>query len=860
MRFYRALLHLYPAGFLADYRAELCAAFAERMREHTGPLGPLWIALAALADVVPNALAVHREMLWQDLRYAARTLGRTPGFAVTAIVLVALGVGANTAAFSLADFVLVRPLPYPRADRLVKVWQGSPGGGRNELSPANYRDWAAATTSVFAAFGAYAPGAMNLVGATEPRRLEVARVTPNLLRIVGVPALVGRVITPADSAAGGVVVLSYALWQTEFGGASDIVGRVVRLDGTAHTVVGVMPPSFRFPHREIAAWTPLVFREDDFTDRGDTYIEGVARLRDGVSFVQARDQLALVSSRIEHPYAKDNGEVVGAMLGLRDELSQRARLLVLALCGAALCILLLACANLASLLLARAGHRARELAVRAALGGAQQRIVRQLATESVGLAVVGGCFGVAMAALGVPLLAHLVPSGLPIAERPSVDGRVLAIAVVVVGLTGLLFGVMPGVRAGGRGMFAALRDGGRTGGGRTQRLRATLVVVEVAASVVLLVSSGLLIRAVWRIQGTDPGFRADSVLTLRTALPLPKYGATARRAQFYARVLQEVRALPGVRSAAYSTGIPMRMTGGIWAVTRPGEPDPHDGSRMASLRFVTPQYFATLGIPLRRGRDVAETDTYAQPPIAVVSDALAQRYWPNDDAIGKRVVIAGTERTVVGVVGDVRVRGREGRSEPQIYLSSQQVEDDAIIGYTPKDLVVRATVPAATLLPAIRRAVRAADPDQPISDVAAMADVVGAETAPRVTQLRLLALLSAVALLIAGVGIHGLLTFTVSRRSQELAVRRALGAEGRGIVRLVLGEGLVLALTGIVVGVSLAYPAARAMGALLAGVEPADPLTLGVVSALCLVTAVVGCVRPAMRAVHVAPLAALRAE
>jgi len=860
MRFYRALLRLYPAGFLADYRHELCAVFAERAREFSGPLAPIRVALAALADVVPNAAAAHADMLRQDLRYAARSLGRTPGFAVTAILLVALGVGANTAAFSLADFVLVRPLPFPHADRLVKVWQRTAEYGRNELSPANYRDWAAASTRSFADFGAYTAGAVNLAGAMEPRRLEIARVTPNFFPIVGVPALLGRAISPSDSNDAGIVVLSYALWQSHFGGASDIVGRGVRLDGTPYTVVGVMPPAFRFPRREMDAWTPLQLREDDFTDRTNTYLEGVARIRDGVTFERARDELGAIATRIEQPYEKENGSIGATVYRLRDELGSRARLLVLALCGAALCTLLLACANLASLLLARSAHRARELAVRAALGAGRERLVRQLVTESIALAVIGGAVGVAVAMIGVPLLAHLVPQALPVAERPSVDVRVLVIAVAVVGVTGLLFGVMPGIRTGGQGAFEALRDGGRTSGGRTRPLRAALVVVEVAASVVLLISSGLLIRAVWRIQAEDPGFRTEDVLAVRTALPRPAYDVTARRAQFYDRVLRDVRVLPGVRSAAYVTGLPMRMTGGIWKVTLPGELKGPDESGSASLRFVTPQYFATLGIPLRRGRDVAETDAADQPFAAVVSESFARRYWPTGEPLGKRFTFAMNERTVVGVVGDVRVRGREMGSEPQVYLPYKQVEDSSLVGYVPKDLVVRSSAPPATLLPSIRRAVRAADPEQPVSDVATMEEIVGTETAPRVTQLRLLTMLSTIALLIAGVGIHGLLAFTVSRRSQELAVRRALGAPSGDIVGLVLREGMLLAVAGILVGVALAYPSARAMGALLAGIDPADPLTIGVVGAVCLGTAVVGCLRPAVRAARITPLAALRAE
>jgi predicted permease len=866
MRFYRALLRLYPSFFRVEYRDELCYAFAERAGELSGPFASMKILLAALADVIPNALAVHWDVLRQDLRYAARALRRTPGFALTAVMVVALGVGANTAVFSVADFVFMRPLPYADADRLVKLWQGSEVG-RNEVSPANYRDWKAAskaTTSSFSGMGAYCFHAANLVGAGDPRRLETVQATPELLPLLGVSPLIGRVFTARDAEAGQVVLLSYAFWQSQFGGERSVIGRSVRLDGVTHTVIGVMPPLFQFPNRSIQAWMPLVLREENFEDRSDTYLEVLARLRRGVSVEQTRRELAVVSARLERQYPKDNEGIGALLLGLRDELSERSRLLLIALCGAALCILLLACANLASLFLARGAYRERELAVRSALGAGGDRLARQLITETVGIALVGGVVGVAAAVAGMPLLARLVPSTLPIAEQASLDLRVLALAAGFVLLTGFAFGLAPALRAGRSNALAALRSGTRAGGGRTQRLRATLVVVEVAASVVLLILSGLLIRAVWRIQAIDPGFVAEDVLTLRTTLPLPRYEPVVRRAQFYERVLEQVRALPGVRSAAYVTGLPMSHRGGVWPVSLTGEEVLPDDRNMVSLRYLTPRYFATLGIPLRRGRDVAATDTREQPFVAVVSESFANRHWPNEDPLGKRFHLAFDERTVVGVVGDVRVRGLERPSEPQVYLPYRQVEDGSIIGYIPKDLVVRTEVPSERgtrgLLPKIREIVKAVDPEQPISDVRTMSEIVAEETAPRLTQLWLLGALSAIALLIAGFGIHGLLTFTVSQRAQELGVRRALGAQTGDIIGLVLREGLALALIGTAIGVAVAYAAARGMSALLFGVRPEDPLTIAAAAALCLVTAVAGCLRPAMQAARVDPLSALRTE
>lgn len=862
MRFYRTLLRLYPVSFRAEYGEELCYTFAERTGELSGPFSLIRILLAALADVIPNAIAAHWDVLRQDLVYAVRSLRRTPGFALTAVLVIALGVGANTAVFSLADFVFVRPLPYRDADRLMKIWQqGAAGAFISEASPANYRDWKAMTTA-FSGMGAYWRRAANLVGTDEPRRLETVRATPELLPLLGVAPLLGRVFTPQDVETGQLIVLSHALWTSQFGGDPHVLGTSVRLDGVPHVVIGVMPASFQFPSRSVEAWTPLVLREEDFTDRNDTYLEVVARLRPGISAEQARQELAVVSASLERQYPKENKDTAALALGLRDELSERARLLVLALCGATLCILLLACANLASLFLARGAHRARELAVRAALGAGRERLVRQLITESLGIAFAGGIVGVAAALACEPLLARLVPSTLPIADHASLDLRVLALAMVFVLFTGFAFGIAPALRAGRSNALDALRSGARTAGGRTQRLRAALVVVEVAASVVLLVTSGLLIRTIWRIQTVDPGFVADNVLTLQTALPLPKYDATARRAQFYDNVLQEVRALPGVQEAAYVTGLPMSMRGGIWPVSLTGEEILADDSNSVSLRYVTPRFFAALGIPVRRGRDVAAADTREQPFVAVVSESFTSRHWPNEPPLGKRFHLAGKERTVVGVVGDVRVRGLERPSEPQVYLPYQQVDDGSLIGYFPKDLVVRTAGAsgAGALLPRIREIIKAADPEQPISNVRMVSEIVAEETAPRRTQLRLLGALAAIALLIAGLGIHGLLTFTVSKRTQELGVRRALGAQAGQIIGLVLREGLLLALIGITIGVAVAYAAARGMSALLFGIRPEDPLTMAAAMALCLATAMVGCLRPALHAARVDPLAALRAE
>ncbi|MEP6493709.1 MAG: ABC transporter permease [bacterium] len=858
MRFYRALLHLYPASFRDEYGDELVAAFATQRAGAHGLFASLATAFLAVADVLPNAIATHWDMLRHDLRYTVRSLRRTPAFAITAVLVVALGVGANAAAFSVANFVLLKPLSFPKPEQLVKLWERTPGYGKMELSPANYRDWKASAKS-YTMMGAVGANSVNLTGSGEPRRLRTAGMTSDVFALLGTRPLIGRVFAAADTVAGDAIVLSYALWQTQFGGESSVLGKRVELDGRPYSIIGVMPESFRFPTRDAELWTTMPFSAADFEDRADNRLEGVARLKDGVTVEQAKAELDVIAQQLERQYPKENEKTGATIYRFADELGDRTRLLLYALCGAALCILLLACANLANLLIVRAVSRAREISVRTALGAGRERLVRQLVTESALLVVLGAVAGIAVAVLTVPALARLVPTTLPIAEQPTLDVRVLLLATALISITGIGFGVIPAMRNGAAAM-GALRDGARAGGGRRQRGRAVLVMIEVMASVVLLISSGLLMRAMWRLQSLDPGFRTDGVLTLRTALPTPKYNDPLTRYALYTRVLSGVRALPGVSSAAYISGVPMSMSGGIWGVVTRGQEVIRDASNTATLRYATPQFFATLGIALRRGRDIAETDDADRPFVAVVSESFAKRYWPNEDPIGKHFQFALSDRMVVGVVGDVRHRGFEQTSEPQVYVPPKQVRPSVLTYYSPKDLAIRSSLSPSQLLPEVRRIVREADPLQPISNVQTMDEIVTSQTASRRAQLRVLGILAAIALLLASVGIHGLLSFAVSRRTQEIGVRVALGAERSGILAMFLREGLLLGLGGVVPGVAIAYVAGRGMEALLAGVHPADPLTVFAGVALCCLATLVGCLRPALRASRIDPIEALRAE
>jgi predicted permease len=809
-----------------------------------------------------TTLTAQWDVLKQDLRYAARSLTRARGFAFTAIVVIALGVGATTAAFSVADFVLLRPLPFPDADRIARLCEGPREGGgwgcMNQLSPSNYRDFKTMSSS-FENMGAFTGGTVNLVGGGEPRRLSIGQVTAELIPVLGVAPALGRVFSTGSDSDRNTAVISHGLWQSQFGGNPAILGQKISLNGAPFTVIGVMPPSFSFPSRDIHLWTLLTFSDDDYESRANSYIEGVGRLKPGVTFEQARAELATIAERLSRDYPDTNAETGISFYRMRDNMAPRFLLMLLSLGGASLCLLLLTCANLANLLLARAAAQEREMAVRAAVGAGIDRLVRQQVTQSAVLAILGGAAGILVAIAALPLVSTLIPPTLPIAAQPSLDLRLLTVAGLFTTFTAFGFGLFPAFRAGRTG-FAALRDGTRTGGGRKQRVRAVLVTIEVTMSVILLITSGLMMRAVWRVQAVDPGFVAENVLTLRTALPRPKYDDPVRRSVFYDRVLREVRALPGIQGAAYISGLPIIVPGLITDVEIPGQEKRSARSGGVSHRWITSQYFKTMGIPLRRGRDVEDSDTRSRAWVAVVSESFAARYWPNQDPIGKSFKHRGQVRTIVGVVGNVRVRGLERSNEPQMYLPAEQTTAEFPANFDPKDLVIRHAGQKEALVSAVRQIVRAADPEQPVSDVRAMADILALDTASRRGQLQVLGMLAAVAVLLAGVGIYGLLAYTVAQRSQEIGVRLALGANRARVGRMIVADGMRLALIGIVPGIAGAYAAGRAMSALLFGIAPGDPATFAAGIAVTLLIASAGSVVPALRAVRVSPMAALRAE
>ena len=868
MRTYRLLLWLFPASFRAEYGEEMCAVFAARRRDENAVL--LW--LTTLLDVLKNAMQVHADVLRQDLRWTLRILRKSPGFTFTAISVAALGIGANTAAFALLDHVLLRPLPFLHPEQLVMLYQTDLGRGyaRIEASPPNFQDWRAMSKSfgfMAASVGASFP--MNLSGQGDPQRVSGALVDSDVFPLLGVQPAVGRGFTAEDEhdEASSVVLFSNRLATALFGRAADAVGRSVRLESQSYAVAGVMPAGFAFPDRETELWLPLgsIIRGPDAQSRANHILSVIARLRPGASIRQARADMDIIAKGLERTYPKDNRGVGIIVLEMRDLISPQSRVLVLAIFGAAFCVLLIACTNLANLLLARAIVRRQEVAVRFAIGAGRERLIRQLLTENLLLAIAGGLAGIGVAFVATPALTRLAPDVLPVSGLPSADLRVSAFAAVITILTSLVFGVGPVLRSCHEADINALRSHSAAGR-RTDRLRAALVLAEVAGTVTLLVGAGLLAKAMWRVRAVDPGFRAEGVLTLQTALPIRKYSAESTRREFYSRVLGEAKALPGVKFAGYVTFVPLTAGVGIFPVLVPGIADDPTTAPRANIRYVAGDYFTTMGIPLLRGRPVNDRDLATSPLVTTISESLARRFWRRQDAVGRHLSVAfssfgkGLEWTVVGVVGDVAFRGLERSSEPQIYFPAAQLTNTGLLFYAPKDLVIRAMGDPLTLAPALRRIIHQADPEQAISNVRLLEEVVSSQTASRRDQLRVLCAFAAIAFLLAAEGIHGLLSFAVSARTQEIGVRMALGAVRGDILGIFLRQGLALGALGVASAMPLAYAAARGMGALLFGVPPGDPPIYMAAAALALAMTIAGSLRPAIRAASVDAATTIRAE
>jgi predicted permease len=798
-----------------------------------------------------------------DVRYGTRLIRQSPVFGAIAVLALALGIGANTAIFSTVHTLLLRVLPYTDPDRLVMVWEDASFASfpRNTPAPGNYFEWKAQNT-VFTDMAATRGAVANLTADGLPEQVLGRLVTANFFQVLGTPPIIGRAFTEEEDRTNpNLVVISYGLWQRRYAGDPSVVNRSMLVNGIKYTILGVMPRDFVFRNREFDYWAPIHFAPAERANQGSHYLNVVARLKPGVTLERAREEMNVIAKRLQAQYPRQNDRVGAVVVPLREELLGRTRLAVLVLMGAAGCVLLIACANLANLLLARAVARRREMAVRSALGAGRGRLVRQMVTEGILLSLTGGVFGVAIARAGMTLLAKLVPIGFSAANGAHLDGTVLGFALALSLLTGVLFSIIPAIQASRVSLNDALRQGSHGDiGGRRATTRDALVVIEVAAALVLLVGAGLMLKTLARLRAIDIGFRSDHLLTMSTVLPRNKYMEPARRLAFFDRVMEGVRALPGVESAAYNSTLPFLATGNTQGYRVEGRQAPPGEPGDALLRVGDNQYLKTLGVRLVEGRLSDSRDSGGAPPVIVVNETLAKRYWPKETALGHRITLNGPTlvwRTIIGVVKDVHERGYELEMKPGVYIPYPQVTETWA---QPENIVVRAKGDPAALAGAVRRIIASVDPEQPVSAVRTMDEILDRNVEDRTQQMTLLGAFAALALLLASIGLYGVLSYAVTQRSREIGLRMALGASARSVLGMVVGRGLALTGAGLAAGLALAVAGTRFMKTMLYGVDAIDPATFAGVSALLCAIAALACWIPARRASRVDPIVVLREE
>ncbi|HKO96751.1 MAG TPA: ABC transporter permease [Pyrinomonadaceae bacterium] len=813
------------------------------------------------------------EGLIKDIRYGVRSLLKRPSFAAIAIVTLALGIGANTAIFSLVNAVLLRPLPFPEADQLVMVWEDASivGFPRDDAAPGNYAYWKAQQTT-FADMAALSSKSFTLTGDGEPERPGAQAITWNLFPLLGVTPVLGRNFTADEDqpGAGKVTILSHGLWQRRYGSDPEIVGRDIQLDGEKYRVVGVMPNGFQFMQSTVGLWVPATLNSQQLTDHDNHFLNVVGRLKPGVTPSQALAELQTICDRIAKDHPEEAAGLRAVVVPLREQFAGTVqRPLMMLIVGAAL-VLLIACANIASLQLSRATGRSREIAVRAALGASRARILRQLLAESVLLGCVGGALGLLVAGWSFAVLKQLIPPVMALSTNLKLDLPVLVFAFLVSVVTGILFGLAPAIQASKIDLNEMLKQGGsRTSTGGGNRLRAAFVVAEVAIALVLLVGAGLMIQTVYHLMDQYSFFQPERLLTLRTIQPdsnfrnLKDYANTGhtRRIVFYEDVLSRVNALPGVIATGYTTSVPLAWKGGANGFSIENR-EPQPGQAYNAIhRQISANYFQTMGIGLRNGRYFTTADNQNSQPVAIINESMAKQYWRDEDPIGRRFKLGVPNApwlTIVGVVPDIRQMGMDRAVKAEMYMPYSQVPSHP--WFSPRDLVIRTNGDPNELVAAVRREIRAADPNQAISNVATMEELLVKETGTRRLGMILLSAFAGLALLLASLGIYGVLSFFVAQQTREIGVRLALGAQLRDVLSLVLKKGMRWTLLGVVIGLGGAFALSRLMTGLLFGVSATDPLTFVAIAVVLSVVALLACYVPARRATKVDPLVALRYE
>ncbi|HEX5736612.1 MAG TPA: ABC transporter permease [Blastocatellia bacterium] len=807
------------------------------------------------------------DTLIQDLRYAVRMLIKKPAFTAIAIITLALGVGANTAIFSVVNSVLLEPPPYNEPDRLV--WLSH----EDSLTPADFLDYRE-QAQTFEHIAAFIGWGVNLTGKSEPERLAGALVSPGFFSVLGVPAMIGHTFTPEQEqdASARFAVLSHGLWERRFGADAGVVGSSLLLNGESFTVVGVMPRDFRHPSGKAEVWglarrvvPELPFRTSDvMQNRHLHYLQVIGRLKPNVAITQAQAEVDTIAQRLEQQYPNTNKDERLALVTVQEHVVGDLKLPLLILLGAVGFVLLIACANVANLMLVRASGRRREIAIRTALGAQRGRIIRQLLTESMLMALVGGGVGLLLALWGTDLLISVSPGALPSLRDISLDSRVLAFTLLTSLLTGAIFGLVPALQASKPNLNESLKEGSRSAGGAgSARVRNSLVVIEIALSLVLLAGAGLLINSFLKLANTDPGFKAEGVLTMRLNLSGSNYQKPEQLAAFYTQLLDRVEALPGIERVGAIEVAPVFSRGAFYSFIIDGQPAPmgeQQRDNASGFHSVSPDYFNAMGTPFLTGRQFNEADTRESAQVVIINQEMAERYWPGESPIGKRISY-GTNADnqpswveIVGVVGNVRHVGLDTDVDPEAYVPYTQAP------YRYMTIMIRTATDPESVVAAVRSQVQALDPQQPVYDFKPMTEVIADSLAKRRLSMLLIGIFAAVALLLAAVGIYGVMSYAVTERTREIGIRVALGAQMGDVMRLVVGQGMTLALIGIGAGLVVAFLLTRLIESLLYKVSTTDPATFVAITLLLFAVAFVASYIPARRAMRVDPMVALRYE
>jgi putative ABC transport system permease protein len=810
-----------------------------------------------------------------DFRYGLRILLRNPGFTLAAIVVLALGIDANTAIFSIVNAALLRPLPYEDSSRIMQVWhvpppKSFPGMTMFSVSPANYLDWQSQSSS-FESMAAYGFAGFTFGGKERPEAIQGAAVASDFFALLRVHPYLGRTFSPDEDrpGRGHVVLLGYKFWRDHFASDPNIVGRNVTLDGEAYSVVGVMPDKFQFPNWA-QVWVPLAWTNATRAVRGNHNYLVIARLKVGVDIRQAQAEISAVSARLEQQYPEDDKGWGAIILPLREQLVGDVRPALLVLLGAVAFVLLIACANVANLVLAKTLARRKEIAIRTALGATRLTVLRQILSETVLLSVAGGALGLFLARSGITLIVKVLGDRIPHFMEITLDTQVLAFTLLVSVVAGILAGLIPSVRFTRSDVNEALKQGQGRGSSDSSgsKTRGLLVVSEVALSLVLLIGAGLMVRSLWELRSVKPGFDPRNVLTMTVPLPATKFPSPAGQISFFQELLQRVRTLPGVESAGVIDNLPLSSDGGSHQpFSIEGRPVvPMSEQPEVDVRLISPGYFSAMHIPILKGRDFSDADVAGRPGAVLISDALARRFWPNEDALGKHLTLTffpGVVREVVGIVGDVKLDSLdETRPVATIYhpLAQITVPDQQSWRSFAMSLTMRTTSDPRNAIPAVTAAVHQVDPELPVVDVMSMNDVISESVLPQRFNLILLGSFAALALVLAAVGIYGVLSYTVRRRVREIGIRMALGASHSDVLRMIVTDGMKPILLGVALGLAAALALSRVVASLIFGVRATDPLTFAAVALLLVAVGLLATILPAYRATRVEPVRILREE